>query len=111
MIEAVKGLMTGGLRPGAWVVYRKTKFGPKPGPRAKEVSPAEHGDLYSYLVEKYWVVTEVLPDGRLRLRTRKGKERTVSADDPNLRPARWWERLLRRGRFRQAEQAAAGQAE
>ena len=93
---------------GDWVVYHKTKFGPRPGRRAKEVSPAPAGDLYSYVVEKYWVVVETLPDGRLRLRTRTGKEHVVASNDANLRPARWWERWLRRDRFRAAEQAAGG---
>ena len=90
---------------GDWVVYRKTKFGVKPGPRAKDVAPAAGGDLYSYVVEKYWVVVEMLPDGRLRLRTRTGKEREVASADANLRLARWWERWFRRDRFRAAEQS------
>ncbi len=110
MTKADNAKTGGRFRPGAWVVYRKTKFGTTPGPRAKAVAPAEHGDLYSYLVEKYWIVTGVASDGRLQLRTRKGKQRLVSAGDSNLRPARWWERLLRRDRFRDAERAAAADA-
>lgn len=85
--------------PGDWVVYRKTKFGLHPGPRAKDVVPAAQGDLYSYVVDKYWVVVSLVPHGRVRLRTRTGKEHVVSLGDPNLRPARWWERLLLRDRF------------
>lgn len=109
VIQAVKEL-TGAasaprVRPGDRVVYRKTKFSTSPGPRAKEVAPAAHGDLYSYYVDKFWVVTDALPDGRVRLRTRKGKERVVSVDDPNLRPARWWERWLYRERFRAIDAA------
>ena len=104
MIQAVIPGTRERIRPGDRVVYRKTKFSPSPGPRAKAVSPAVHGDLYSYVVEKYWVVTETLPDGRLRLRTRRGKEHVVAADDPNLRPARWWEKWFHRDRFRPAEQ-------
>ncbi len=36
--------------------------------------------------------------------TRTGKEHTVGVTDPNLRPARWWERWLYAGRFRETEQ-------
>ena len=92
------------ITAGSWVVYRKPKQSPTPGPRAKAVSPAAHGDNYSYYVEKFWVVTDLLPDGRLRLRTRKGKSHVVSPGDLNLRPAHWWERWLYRSRFRDAEQ-------
>lgn len=98
---------TKGMRPGDWVVYRKSKFGVIPGPRAKDVAPVQHGDGYSYLVEKFWVVSEQLSDGRLRLRTRRGKEHIVRPDDANLRAARWWERLLYRDRFQAVQNAAA----
>jgi hypothetical protein len=87
------------FRRGAPVVYRLTKSSIKPGPRAQRVDPAPRGDSYSYLVEKYWVVRDVLPDGRLLLATRRGKEHTIDSDDPNLRHARWWERIVYRSRF------------
>ncbi len=91
--------------PGDWVIYLKQKHSSSPTPRAKSVFPAPAGDTYSYIVEKYWVVQEVLPDGRLRLRTRRGKEHVISPDDPLLRRARWWERWLLASRFRAVEQA------
>ena len=81
------------------VIYKFTKATTRPGPRAQQVSPAPQGDLYSYLVDKFWIVGDVLADGNLVLRTRRGKQHIVSADDPNLRPARWWERLWYRDRF------------
>lgn len=84
---------------GDWVVYRKTKYSTQPGPRAQNISPSQHGEKYAYTVDKYWVVADVLGDGRLVLHTRRGKEHTVSADDPGLHRARWWERLLYRSRF------------
>lgn len=93
-------------KTGDRMVYRKTKFSPSPGPRATAVAPMRHGEGYSYVVDKFWVVTDVLDDDWLRLRTRRGKEHVVRADDPNLRPARWWERWLYRQRFRDAELAA-----
>ena len=89
------------FHPGDPVVYRATKFSAHPGPRAEDIAPSEHGEQYSYLVDKYWVVEEVLPDGQLRLRTRRGKQHILPAADPRLRHANWWERLMRRGRFPQ----------
>jgi hypothetical protein len=85
---------------GDWVVYRKTKHSASPGPRAKEISPEPNGEAYSYCVEKFWTVTNV-ENGHVVLMTRRGKQHTVEADDPNLRHARWWEKLLYRDRFPQ----------
>jgi hypothetical protein len=81
------------------VVYRKQKVSVHPGPHARDVRPAPNGDSYSYAVEKFWRVVAVQPDDTLVVRTRRGKQHTVAARDPNMRPARWWERLLRRRRF------------
>ncbi|MCA8943405.1 MAG: hypothetical protein KDB80_12650, partial [Planctomycetes bacterium] len=71
----------------------------RPGPRARSVSPARHGDHYSYVVDKLWIVGEVRTDGRLALVTRRGKRHVVSKDDPRLRKPNWWERILFRRRF------------
>src|SRR5688572_27504712 len=89
--------------PGDWVLYRKLKHSASPGPRASDISPAPNGELYTYLVEKFWIVEEILPDGRLRLRTRRGKSHLVEATDPNLRRVRWWNRWIYRARFREVE--------
>ncbi len=97
------------MKPGDWVVYTKPKYGVAPGPRAKEVSPNRHGEGYSYVVEKFWIVAESLSDGRLKLRTRRGKEHVVRADDSNLRRARWWERWYYRDRFRDAERVSVSE--
>jgi hypothetical protein len=86
--------MTGHFLPGDVVVYRKQKSSLHPGPHAKDIKPAPHGDLYSYLVEKFWRVVAVQPDHMLIVRTRKGKQHTIPANDPNLRRTHWWERLL-----------------
>lgn len=91
--------MTRRFAVGDPVIYRKTKHSRHPGPRAKSIYPAERGDDYSYQVDKYWIVAEVGTDGTLRLRTRRGKEHVLNADNPNLRHAHWWERLLLRQRF------------
>jgi hypothetical protein len=80
-------------------VYRKQKSSLHPGPNATDVFPAPHGDTYSYSVEKFWRVVAVLPDNKLVVRTRRGKQHTITADDTALRRAHWWERLLFRHRF------------
>jgi len=87
------------LKPGDPVIFRVCKISTDPGPRAQVVFPAEHGDWYSYQVDKYWAVSEVLSDGSVTLVTRRGKQHTVPIDDPRLRAARWWERWLYRDRF------------
>lgn len=89
---------------GDWVVYRKQKYSASPGPRAKSVAAAPLGETYAYVVDKYWVVKKRLEDDRVLLITRTGKEHAVSLNDPNLRPARWWERWLYKDRFRETEQ-------
>ena len=45
--------MSAGFRPGDVVVYRKQKNSLHPGPHARDIHPAAHGDFYSYLVEKF----------------------------------------------------------
>ena len=82
------------------MIYRKPKRSTAPGSRARNVMPASGGESYSYTVDKYWIVKELLDDNRLRLQTRRGKEHEVAADDPSLRRPRLWERWLLRNRFR-----------
>ena len=89
-----------GWKPGDWAIYRKQKFSTSPGPRAKDVVPATQGEMYVYFVEKYWIVKEVLDDGQLLLRTRRGKQHKVSLNDPGLRRPRWWQRFFFGNRFR-----------
>lgn len=84
---------------GDWIIYRKSKQSPVPGPRAQQITPSSRGDAYSYVVDKFWVVAEVLSGEKIRLRTRRGKEHIVSVNDPNLRTPRFWERWLYRKRF------------
>lgn len=86
-------------KPGDLVVYRVTKHGPRPGPRAENILPASKGEDYSYQVDKYWIVVEVRADGTIVARTRRGKQHVLDSHSPQLRPARWWERLLYGHRF------------
>jgi hypothetical protein len=87
------------FKPGDWVIYRKHKYSVHPGPHAKGITPALHGDSYSYQVDKFWTVIAVQADDQIVVRTRRGKQLTLSVDDPALRRAHWWERLLFRSRF------------
>ena len=88
------------LKPGDWVVYRKQKVSRSPSPRALDTTPSSAGETYSYIIEKYWVVQDVLDDGQVRLCTRRGKEHLIAGNDPRLRKAPWFLRWLRRARFR-----------
>ncbi len=84
---------------GDLVVYRKSKNSTSPGPRAENVHPAQHGDTYSYTVDKFWVVEEVLADGTIVAATRRGKKNRIKSNDPMLRRANLFQKLLYRTRF------------
>ena len=73
--------------------------GRHPGPRATEISPAQHGDGYTYCVDKYWVVDKVPADGTVLIRTRRGKTRRINPRSQELRRPTWWERLRYASRF------------
>ncbi|QDS90902.1 hypothetical protein EC9_51200 [Rosistilla ulvae] len=90
--------------PGDWVVYRKSKTGPQPGPRATQVHPSPKGEYYSYVVEKYWIVDQILSDGRLLLKTRRGKKHIIDSADPGLRHAGFLRRWMHRDRYTIIEQ-------
>ena len=81
-----------------WVICTREKYGLSPGKRAKNISPAPRGDLYSYEVDKYWIVRSV-SDQDLVLETRTGKQHLVPIKDRRIRVARWWERWIYRNRF------------
>lgn len=87
------------FRVGDPVIYVVSKTSPHPAPRAKRVFPAPAGETYSYQIEKFWTVAEVMSDGHLILVTRRGKQHCVDIDDPRLRSASWWERWIYRQRF------------
>lgn len=90
------------FQTGDWVIYRKTKHSRHPGPRATNVVAASHGDEYSYTVDKFWIVANVNSDGTLLLRTRSGKQHTISSTDPSVRKANLWERWRYKDRFESA---------
>ena len=91
--------MTRSYEAGDWVVYTQQKRSPMPGPRAKNINPSQYGELYSYQVDKYWVVAEKRNANELILKTRRGKSHAIQSNDVCLRKARWWERLFLKARF------------
>jgi hypothetical protein len=96
-------------RPGDRLIYRKQKYSVRPSARARRVYPVPHGDHYCYEIDKYWTVVAIEAQQHLVVRTRRGKQVTVNADDPALRPASWWERLLFRRRFQAIDSADSSQ--
>ena len=95
-------------KTGDRVVYLAIKHSAHPGRRAEQVQPEPHGEGYSYGVKKYWLVARTEPSGTITVITRRGKERTLPADDPRLRLARWWENLFFGARFPKAGDGASG---
>ena len=91
--------MKNDYKPGDPVIFRVTKQSTDPGPRAVDVHPAQSGETYSYQVDKFWAVRDILSDDMVQLVTRRGKQRSVSKDDLRLRHARWWERWFYGDRF------------
>lgn len=87
------------FKPGQPAIYRVEKHSVHPGPRAERIDPAPRGEEYRYEVDKFWRVDEVRPDGKVYLRTRRGKQRVVPINDPHLRKPTLWERILYRDRF------------
>ena len=87
------------FKVGEPVIFTKEKHGLAPGPRAHDVMPAVHGDSYAYQVDKFWIVASEDAEGRLVLRTRRGKQHAVAPDDERLRRPTVWERLRYRDRF------------
>jgi hypothetical protein len=92
--------------PGDLVIFRKSKCTSSPGPRAVHVNPAPRGEAYAYEVDKFWVVVEARLGQTLLVRTRRGKEHVVRADDPQLRRPSFWERLRYAARFPRWRSAA-----
>ena len=83
---------------GDRVVVRVCKRSTHPGPRAQHVRPEQSGEGYQYEVDKFWSVGEVRDD-QLVLLTRRGKVRLADVNDPAIRRAKWWQRIIYRDRF------------
>jgi hypothetical protein len=97
-------------KPGMRVIYWRERRSARPSPKAKDVRPEAAGEGYRYYVPKFWIVDAVLPNGRIVLHSRQGKIHELDPADPNLRPARFWERLRFGGRFPASQENPAGNA-
>ena len=80
------------------VVCTREKHSLSPGRRAKNISPSPHGEMYSYEVDKYWIVREITDD-TVVLETRTGKKHALPKTDRRLRLPTWWERFFYADRF------------
>jgi hypothetical protein len=87
------------LTRGEPVIYCKSKYSSRPGPRARAVEPSPRGEDYLYQVDKYWVVAETPNNDTVVLQTRRGKRHVVRRDDPRLRRPTIWERFRFGSRF------------
>ena len=88
-------------------MYAKQKHSAAPGRRAREVDAAAKGESYSYVVDKFLLVKAVRDDGQVVLMTRRGKEYSVDADDPNLRRASLWQLWWHRHRYSEMRRSLA----
>lgn len=92
------------FKKGDWVVYRRLKFTNHPGRRAFDIDASVNGDGYSYFVDKFWVVVDVLADHKLLLITRRGKTHIVDEHNLYLRRASVWDRLRYGRRYTELQQ-------
>ena len=92
-------IFRGKFHTGAPIVYRVVETSTCPGPEARDIHPAERGELYYYLTNKYWRVEEVRQDGWIVALTPLMEHHYLRRDDPNLRKANLLERLRYAARF------------
>jgi hypothetical protein len=80
-------------------VYHRPETSTHPGPEARDIRPAERGELYSYVVDHFWRVTGVNADGTIDAVGRSGHLHRVAVSDPLLEKVSWWNRLIHRRFF------------
>jgi hypothetical protein len=97
-------IMADRFKPGDLLVYKKQKHSNQPGPRAHSTAASVQDGVFSYVVDKYWIVTAV-DDDTLEVLTPGQKRHRLKMSDPNLRRVNWWQRFWYRSRFRQLKQA------
>jgi hypothetical protein len=87
------------IRPGDFVVFSKSKNSSHPSPRAKSIYPTQHGEFYSYIIDKFWKVVEVVDDEIIEVETRRGKRHRLDKNTPLVRKAGLFHQLIYRDRF------------
>jgi hypothetical protein len=85
-------------KTGDLIIYRKPKRSIRPGPRAKNIRPMEHGEEYTYEVDKFWRVVET-SERELVMKTPGGKVHRISPNDPHIIKPNFFTSLLMRHRF------------
>lgn len=87
------------FKRGDVLIYKKQKQSIRPGPRAHSVAAAVQDGVFSYVVDKLWIVGKICEDGTLEVHARGGKCHKLFADDPNLRRLNWWQRIWYRSSY------------
>jgi len=87
------------IKVGEFVVFSKLKTSSHPSPRAKAIRPAQHGEYYSYIIDKFWKVVQVFDDETIEVETRRGKRHRLNKNTPLMRKAGLLHQLLSRHRF------------
>jgi hypothetical protein len=95
----VRRLLPQKFTPGVPIVYRMQETSDHPVQDARQVYPAEKGESYYYVRNKYWRVEKVLQDGWIVARTALMEQYYLRRNDPNLRKASLLERLRYASRF------------
>ena len=93
------------FKRGDLLVYKKQKQSNRPGARAHSTAAAVQDGVFSYVVDKFWIVVKVCDDDTLEVQTRGGKRHRLNIADPNLRRLTWWQRIWYRNRLRELKQA------
>lgn len=95
----VASLMSRRFTPGVPIIYRMQAMSDHPIHDVLQVYPAEKGESYYYVRNKYWRVEKVLQNGWIVARSALMEEHYLRHDDPNLHKASLIERLRYASRF------------
>jgi len=79
---------------GDWIVFRKWKASTNPSPRAKDMYPSQHGDMYTYGIDKYWKVVEIIDEDEIEVETKRGKRHRLSINTTKFRKMNFLDRWL-----------------
>lgn len=81
---------------GDFIVFQKWKTSTNPSLHAKDTYPSQHGELYTYRIDKYWKVVEIIDANTIEVETRRGKRHQLSLKTTNFRKMNWIDRWLMR---------------
>ena len=87
------------LKVGDFIIFRKWKSSTSPSPQAKNTYPSQSGEMYSYGIDKYWKVVEVVDDQTIEIETRRGKRHRIEKNPSIMRKASFLDKLLHKDRF------------